>query len=1084
MMRLPLHPPKAHFAQESKAMRIGKFFETLHLGLISAMILWGISSGLGAQQEVEVPPEHAAQMKAGMELFRTQVEKILRERCLECHGGSKLEGEFDLSSRETLLASGLLDLKDVAGSHLLAVIRHDSEPHMPKDGEKLSDAELNAIQKWLELGAAYSQPLVEVNSGTTVKPSVISEEERQFWAYRPLTPTAPPALNRFPASAQTWAQTPIDSFILQKLTDLNILPNAMTDRRRLIRRAYFDLLGFPPSPAEVDAFLADTDPLAYEKLLDRLLQSPQYGERWARHWMDIARFAESHGYEQDYDRPTAYHYRDFLIRALNEDVPYNDFIRWQIAGDELEPHNPLAVMGTGFLGGGAFPTQLTEAEFETSRYDELDDMVNTLGTSVLGLSIGCARCHSHKFDPIPVGDYYRLAANFSMAIRSEMELDLAPQQSAEWKAEYEQRLQVAENKVRDYEQNQLPAAIGRWLEKWNPADPETLGPWRGGGIRQIDSSGGTKFVQQADGSWFAEGNAPAKDTYTVVCQIPAGQWKSLRLECLADKRLPNQGPGRAGNGNFALGDIFIQLARGNGDVQKITFAKAVATHQQNGDTLSVAASIDNDSISGWAVDQGGIGKDQAAIFELATPLTLTEATDLQVVMVLNHSNPQHSPGKIRLSWSSLGDLPAAVGKEEVDAAVQTALANLKQHWNTDSADYATAKNWVKTQVAEYRTLTDEVEKIRKQGPKSAKQKVLVTTEGLPHMPHHADDRGFPHFYPVTYELIRGDVQQRKGEAQPGYLRILMRNGKTEDHWKLQPPDGWTRTSFRRAGLANWITDVEDGAGNLAARVIVNRIWQHHFGKGLVDTSSDFGKQGDIPTHPELLEWLATDLVQNGWKLKRIHKLLMTSAVYMQASEADADFDTTTQDAEIAWIKDRVGVDRENKFLWKFPVRRLEAEAVRDTMLSVSGDLDLTQFGPGTLDSNMKRRSVYFFIKRSQLIPMMVLFDWPEHQVGIGKRSVTTIAPQALAFMNSDQARRYAAGLAKRVGDIGDREKVMAAYKIAFGRNPLEHEIEIGERFIQEQTKIYQAQGNREANATAVVDFCQAVMSMNELIYVD
>lgn len=1055
--------------------------------LTSLLVLAGMScrQTLLAQETTAVPPEHAAQMKAASELFRDKVEKILRERCLECHGGNKLEGDFDLSSRESLLASGLVDLKHISDSHLLAVVRHDSEPHMPQDGEKLSDEELAAFQKWLELGAAYTKPLVENAPGTTGKPSPITEQDRQFWAYRPLVQVTPPALNDVPATDLAWVRTPVDRFVLDKLVQLKIRPNSVTDRRRLIRRAYFDLLGLPPSPSEVDAFVADQDPQAYEKLIDRLLESPQYGERWARHWMDIARFAESHGYEQDYDRPTAYHYRDFLIRALNADLPYDQFIRWQIAGDELEPNNPLAAMATGFLGGGAFPTQLTEAEFETSRYDELDDMINTLGTAVLGLSVGCARCHSHKFDPIPGSDYYRFAANLSMAIRSEMELDLDPEQSAKWKEEHAQQLANAQKTLSEYEQQKLPADIQKWLADWNPSDQEALGPWRGGGVVRIDSVGGSKFVMQADGSWFAEGNTPPKDTYMISCQLTAGEWKSLRLECLSDKRLPNQGPGRAGNGNFALGDIYLQVPGKDGRMETLRFNKATATHQQNGDTLSVAASIDNDGVSGWAVDQGGIGKDQAAVFELPTPWKITEPTEVKVVMVLNHPNPAHSPGRIRLAWSSQGDLPAMVGKEEIDPGVIASLKQLKEKWTTDSSDYVTAKAWLTTQLSEYRLLQNEVEKIRAQGPRTAKQKVLVTTEGMPHLPHHADDRGFPHFYPVTYELIRGDVHQRKGEATPSYLKILMRNGKTEEHWKLTPPEGWTRTSFRRAGLANWITDVDDGAGNLAARVIVNRIWQHHFGKGIVATSSDFGRQGDLPSHPELLEWLANDLVQNDWKLKRVHKLLMTSAVYMQASESNAEQGSAADVAASgAAVKDRATIDRENRYLWRFPVRRLEAEAIRDTMLSVGGVLDLKQFGPGSLDPNMRRRSIYFFIKRSQLIPMMVLFDWPEHQVGIGNRSVTTIAPQALAFMNSDQSRAYAVEFAKRLGDVSDQDKVVSAYKIAFGRRPADHEIEIGKQFISGQASMYQSQGNPNAQATAIVDFCQAVLSMNELIYVD
>lgn len=1053
--------------------------------LVVILVCFVFSANGGFTQEpvANVPPEHAQQMKAGLELFNSKIQTLLQEHCLDCHGGSSVEADFDLSTRESLLASGFIDLKTVEESHLLAVVRHESEPHMPKDGERLSDDKLADFRRWLELGAPYASPLIEPkDQAEQSKPSAISNAEREFWAFRPLVPVAPPR-NRS-AVAEKWVRTPIDHFVLEQLEKLNIRPNASADRRRLIRRAYFDLIGLPPPPEEVEKFVQDQDPLAYEKLIDRLLQLPQYGERWARHWMDISRFAESHGYEQDYDRPTAYHYRDFLIKALNADMPYDQFVRWQIAGDELAPQDPLAMMATGFLGAGAFPTQLTEAEFESSRYDELDDMIGTLGTSVLGLSVGCARCHTHKFDPIPVTDYYRFAANMATAIRSEVELELDPLESEKYRREFETDLAVAEAELKKYEEEKLASDIQAWLQQWEPANPESIGPWRGGSIKHVATASGNQLALQGDGSWFAEGGSPNKDTYTFTCQLSDAPWQALRLECLADERLPNRGPGRAGNGNFALGDIYLRI-KGKSDAERIVrFATASATHQQNNDTLSVAASIDDDPISGWAVDGGGIGKDQAALFELAEPLKLSSEEEVEVVLVCNHPNGAHIPGRIRLAWSTEKGLTPAVGKAEIDASVLEALTRLKEKWDVNSPDYSIVKGWMSGQLANYKKVQERVAEIKKQGPKSTKQKVLVTTEGMPHLPHHADGRGFPHFYPQTYVLIRGDVHQKRSEAVPGYLQILMRNGKTEDHWKVSAPEGWTRTSFRRASLANWLMDVKDGAGHLAARVIVNRLWQHHFGKGLVATASDFGKQGDLPSHPELLEWLATDLVQNGWRLKRVHKMIMTSAVYMQSSQALTTEAENLFAADRGVNQDRAAVDRENKYLWKFPVRRLEAEAIRDTLLAVSGDLDLTQFGPGTLDQGMKRRSIYFFIKRSQLIPMMLLFDWPEHQVGIGQRSVTTIAPQALAFMNSPYARQYAASFAKRLSADEDQVKVQLAYNLAFGRPAETHEIEIANRFLAQQVETYQQQGVNDAKSMAWVDYCQALLSMNELIYVD
>jgi hypothetical protein len=592
-----------------------------------------------------------------------------------------------------------------------------------------------------------------------------------------------------------WVKTPVDRFILAKLEEKGIDPNTSAERRVLIRRVYFDLIGLPPTPGEVAAFVNDPAPDAYEKLVDRLLDMPGYGERWARHWMDVARFAESHGYEQDYDRPHAYHYRDFLIKSLNADMPYDRFVAWQIAGDELAPDDPLALAATGFLGAGAFPTQLTEMEFESARYNELDDMASTTGSAFLGLTVGCARCHDHKYDPIPSDDYYRLCATFTTTIRSEIDPPGTPPQP----------------EVKEKEKDKDPKA---------------------------------------------------------------------------------------------------------------------------------------------------------------------------------------------------------------------------------------KKNAVKIQV---------------------------TSEGFPHTKHHADDRGFPHFYPKTYFLSRGDVNQKKDEAEPGFLRILSRDGGDGSAWKVTPPEGWTRTSYRRAGLASWLTDVDRGAGALAARVVVNRLWQHHFGRGIVATPSDFGMQGERPTHPELLEWLAVDLVHNGWRLKRLHKLIVTSAAYVEDSRTD---------------EARAKFDRENSLYWRYTPRRLEAEPIRDAMLAVSGRLDPTMYGPGTLDQGMRRRSVYFFIKRSQLVPTMMLFDWPEHLVSIGRRSVTTTAPQALMFMNSPLGRASAEGFAARLsGEKTPEEAVRLAYELAFSRGPTADETRLAAGFLARQAEGYEHDARSDPDRLARVDLCQALMSMSEFIYV-
>lgn len=1070
------------------------FFNSIRARIAVTFAFWAtlvfVDDSLVAQQDqLQISPQHSAEMKAGLELFDNRIRGLLNEHCLQCHGGDSTEGDFNLATRESLLASGLVKADEEDGSYLLRVIRHESEPHMPQDAERLPDEAIADIAQWLAWGAPYSAPLVDQpEAALTARDSGVSEEERQFWAFRPLSPLAPPPVTT--PSANSWVRTPIDQFIVEKLSALNISPNAITDRRRLIRRACFDLIGLPPSPEEVDTFVNDPDPQAYEKLVDRLLQSPHYGERWARHWMDIARFAESHGYEQDYDRPTAYHYRDFLIRALNSDLPYDQFVRWQIAGDELAPEEPLAMMATGFLGAGAFPTQLTEAEFESSRYDELDDMINTMGTAILGLSVGCARCHTHKFDPISLNDYYRLAANFALAIRSEVELDLDPVQSEHNRLQHEADLAAARHALEAYERDDLPDAMRQWLQTWKPNPEVALGPWQNVAIRSFHSASGTQLEHQSDDSWLARGDSPAKDTYTFSMVLPPGKWRALRLECLTDNSLPHRGPGRAGNGNFAMGDIYLRVSSpSNQSPQQMRFVRAQATHQQNGDSLSASASIDNDLISGWAVDHGGIGRDQAAVFELALPIEVTDEQAIDVVMEFQHPNGAHIPGRVRLSWSPLSDQPPSVGVATVDPRLQDALLRLRESWVPQGPDFELAKAWLSNQVAGYQSLQEKLIALEKLGPKSERKKVLVTAEGYPHLPHHADDRGFPHFYSETFVLTRGDVKQKRAPATPGFLPVLMRNGKDESYWQIAPRDATQRSSMRRAALAEWLMDTNHGAGHLAARVIVNRLWQHHFGQGIVATSSDFGNQGAQPTHPELLDWLAVDLIQNGWQLKRMHRLMMTSAVYMQASEpqgyfaADQSEDQLTSPPE-QYSLDRESIDRENKYLWKFPIRRLEAEAVRDALLAVSGQLDPTPYGPGSLDQSMKRRSIYFFIKRSQLIPMMMLLDWPEHQVGIGQRATTTIAPQALAFMNSPQVRSYAASFAGRLQGDNPSERIVSAYKIAFGRAPLAEEQDLARRFLQQQADVYQDKSEANAEATAWTDFCQVLMSMNEMIYVD
>jgi hypothetical protein len=817
-------------------------------GLCAALL----GTTAAGQQAVKVPADHAERMAKGQELFRKHVRQILTDRCLKCHGGEKTRADLDLTTREGLLRGGdngpAVVPYSARQSRLYKLITHQQEPHMPAKEAKLPEAQVAQLAAWIDLGAPYDRPLIE-KAARGKKPMTVTDKDREFWAFRPLQHPAPPRVRN-----ESWSRTPLDRFILAKLEEHQLAPNPAVDRRTLIRRAYFDLIGLPPPPEEVEKFVRDPAPDAYGRLLDRLLENPHHGEKWARHWLDIARFAESSGYEHDYDRPHAYHYRDFVIKALNQDLPYNTFVKWQIAGDEYEPGNPLALMATGFLAAGTHSTQITKNLVEKERYEQLDDKLRTLGTAMLGLTVGCARCHDHKYDPIPTRDYYRMLSTFTTTVKSNVDVNLDPEGYRKAKAKYD-------------------AEHARLLE-------------------------------------------------------------SLRRHEAAE-----------------------------------------------------------------------------------------------------------AP-KRRLALEALGGEP---GTEQREALLK----------------------WYRTFDPQWRQLTQKVQDHQKTAPKPT-VKVLIASEGVPPLRMHTQGADF---FEQTYVLKRGDVDQKDGIATQSFLQVLTRHPDAEKHWQTPPPRGW-RTSYRRRALAEWITDVDHGAGHLLARVIVNRLWQHHMGRGIVATPSDFGFQGEPPTHPELLDWLARELIRNGWRLRPIHKLIMTSAVYQQSADRPAA---------------KVKADSENRLFWHRPRLRLQAELIRDAMLTVSGTLDPRPFGPGTLDPNHKRRSIYFFVKRSRLVPQMVLFDAPDALQGMDRRPTTTVAPQALLVLNGPQVRGFAEAFARRLGPQEATplpDAVRSGYRIALGREPSADELNDSVQFLREQIESYRVDRREGARQMALADFCQVLLGLNEFIYVD
>ncbi|MDX2035883.1 MAG: PSD1 and planctomycete cytochrome C domain-containing protein [Isosphaeraceae bacterium] len=1006
----------------------------------------------------KVDPDHARAMAKGLAIFEGSVRSILVSKCLDCHGGKATKGEFDLTTRDALLAEGTQGPNVVPGkaaeSRLVAMLAGAEKPRMPYKLPALAADEVERIRAWIDAGAPYDRPLVD--SAAAADRSKVGPEARAFWSFQPIRRVAPPEVR-----GVGWPRTAVDRFILAPLEAKGLEPAPEADRRTLIRRVALDLIGLPPTPEEIAAFLADKAPDAYERMVDRLLENRHFGERWARHWLDLARFAESHGYEQDYDRPHAYHFRDFVIRAFNADMPYDRFVKLQIAGDEIAPGDPEALRATGYLGCGTHATQITANQVEKERYDELDDMAANVGTTMLGLTIGCARCHDHKFDPIPTRDYYRMISNFTTAVRSEQEIDPDPLETERLRAEHRKKHEPLVATRDAYDRDRLPAALEARLAaglsaprpRWLIVEP-----------KEARAEGGTKLEKQADGSLLASGANPKHQTYTFLLTVPAKtRVTSLRVEALRNDGLVKGGPGRADNGNFALSRV--DLFTGPADKRvALPLVAPRADFEQKG--LPAAAALDDDPRSGWAVDPE-FGKDHAIAFDLAAPFeSSTDATlELRLAFAVND---RHAIARPRLSLSVEPTAPGLAGDAmRFDDARALARIVALPAEKRSADDRARLLAWFRDVDPERVRLQAAVDASLRAEPKPRLVKVQITSEGVPAIRFHTQGGDF---FEKTYFLERGDLSKKRGEADAGFLQVLTSASDGESRWKSPPPAG-AKTSHRRRALAEWITDVDAGAGRLLARVIVNRLWLHHMGRGIVNTPSDFGTQGDRPTHPELLDYLADELIRGGWRLKPIHRLIVTSAVYRQSTHATSE---------------AAGVDLDGSLYSRRLPARLSAEVIRDSMLALGGKLDRTLYGPGSLDEAQPRRSIYYTIKRSKLIPLMILFDAPDSLQGIGKRPNTTVAPQALAMLNNKQIRSYAAGFASTLAGKAPEAAIAAAFERALGREPSDSERADALDFLRAQAERYRGEGKSDADAQAssLIDFCHSLMCLNEFVYVN
>jgi hypothetical protein len=985
----------------------------------------------------------------GIEFFENKIRPVLSKYCYECHSAQakKVKADLWLDTKEGMLTGGSSGPALVPGkakeSLIIKALLHEGETKMPSRSAKLSNEIIADFMAWIDMGA----PDPRVGKAAAAKRSIDIDKGRTFWAFQPLSSAPPPRVKN-----EGWTRTPIDRFILAKLEEKGLAPNPAIERARLLRRAYYDLHGLPPTPAEVDAFLREEAPDAYARLVDRLLASERFGERWARHWLDIVRFAESGGYEFDGDRPAAYRYRDFVIGAFNQDMPFDQFIRWQIAGDHLVPGNLQAISATGFLVAGSYPGQTTSKTLALIRYDHLDDMVATLGTSMLGLSLGCARCHEHKYDPIPQEDYYRLIASLGRTDSANVKVNSDPDGYRTAMAAFNLVHSPLVKKRDAFEQAELP----KRLQAWQDANKDKSAPaWLL--LEAVDAKAKTALQKQPDGSVLATGKAEKNDTYTFVLHTMQKGIKALRLEALADKSLPKSGPGRGPDGGFVLTDVAITSAPLKPDPKikpapvKLRAAKATANDPKH----PLAAALDPDKKTGWSVGAQS-GKDHAALFEIDGEVGFDGGSILTVTLKFDDN---FSIGRLRLALSTAAHPAKLDGSAEHQHATELrSLASIKKEAPLPPELRPSIVRWLRRFDKQVDEVYGAVERHAKEEPQPKLVDVFSAQSGR---------GGDVHF------LIRGEVEKKREVAKSGFVQVLMNHADAEQRWLAGAPvskDKKAAPTDPRVGLAHWITDAEHGAGHLLARVIVNRLWQHHFGRGLVATPNDFGAQGDAPTHPELLDHLARELIQGGWKLKPIHRLIMTSAVYQQSGAADPA---------------RVQADPHNRLVWRQPTRRLEAEAIRDAVLAVAGTLDRKMYGPGTLDGNSPRRSVYLTVKRSQMVPLLQMFDVPEALQSIGERSVTTAPTQSLAFMNSPFVRNAAQKFAERLRPTSEAslsQAIEQAYLIGLSRRPTDAEQQRMLAFVERQAESYGK--TPQAREQALVDFCQVMLCLNEFIYVD
>lgn len=982
--------------------------------------------------------------------FEQHIRPTLVEHCYSCHSESaqqkgKLKGGLLLDTRAGILKGGDTGPALVAGnpseSLLLKAVRWESADTQMPPKKKLPAELIAQLEQWIAMGAPDPR---EGGTGT-VKRQIDIAKGREHWAFQPLRQTNPPG----PRASRSFPQeTSVDRFLSAAQEAAGVTPAPPASKETLARRVYFDLTGLPPTPEVIEAFVNDAAPDAFARMVDSLLESPRYGERWGRHWLDVVRFAESGGYEFDGFRPGAFHYRDWVIRAFNSDRPYDEFVRMQLAGDLLDPDKVEGAAATGFLVAGPYPGQITAKTKERIRYDQLDDMLSTTGSAMLGLTIGCVRCHDHKYDPIPQADYYSLAATLARAEHGEIKVERSTPGQAQARAEHEQRSAFLEKSLAEFASGDFPRLFEAWREGQSSEQGQSPGRWQVFDPASA-SAENAHLAPSSAGLILYRDNKAKDDLYTVKVRTFQRGVRAFRLEVLSDKQLPQNGPGLSDNGNFVLGDFKALVrplnANANEKPRVLKLKALQASFEQQGYPLS--KSVDNDPSSGWGVAPQ-LGKDHMALFEIEGEGVGCEG-GAEIEFQLRFKG-FFGFGKFRLAFSTSATVPALeAGAQPQDAGELLSIQKLPEGKGVQPLGL-----WFGRFNAQAAAIASELEAHAAKIPKRDYVQLYSTKEG------GAD----------VYLLRRGEVDHKAELAKPGFIQVL--SGAPATRWTGPgvggPSSAGAHQTHPRVALGRWLTDPQEGAGQLLARVIVNRVWQHHFGKGLVATPNDFGLQGEKPTHPELLDHLAAAFIQGGWKFKSLHRLLLNSAAYQRgAAESPAG----------------LAADPDNKLFWFYPARRLEAEAIRDSLLHVAGTLDFRLYGPSETRVDSQRRSIYLRVRRSELIPFLTLFDAPEPLQSIGERGLTTVPTQALTLLNSPFVRDCAGKLANRFFSKGEtpEEAFAEAFRFALARQPKASELEKYGAYLRGQLG---ENPTPEAARRALSQTCAALLCTNEFIYID